>query len=83
MDPKNEPKGLDSPRTGRRVLWAVAVICAVLALADLFYTKHVHYGWEGWFNFFGLFGFASCAFLALAAKTLRRVVMREEDYYDR
>ena len=83
MDPKNEPKGLDSPRSGRRVSWIVTVLCALLALADLFYTKHVHYSWEGWFNFDGFYGFASCLFLILVAKPLRKIAMRKEDYYDR
>jgi hypothetical protein len=83
MDPKNEPKGLDSPRNGRRAFWTVAVLCALLALVDPFYSKHVHYSWEGWFNFYSLYGFVSCLFLIFAAKALRRVVMRKEDYYDR
>jgi hypothetical protein len=54
-----------------------------LALADLFYTKHVHYAFENRFAFYGLFGFVACFFLVLAAKELRKVVMRREDYYDR
>jgi hypothetical protein len=54
-----------------------------LALADFFYTKHVHYGWEGWFNFYGFYGFASCVFLIIVAKPLRKIAMRKEDYYDR
>jgi hypothetical protein len=83
MKPKDEPTGLDSPRNGRRAFWGVAVVCAVLALADLFYTKHVHYAFESRFAFYGLFGFVACFFLVLAAKELRKVVMRREDYYDR
>ncbi len=83
MTPENEPKGLDSPRSGRRTVWTVAVLCALLALADLLYHKHVHYSWEGWFNFYGVYGFVSNLLLILVAKPLRRLVMRKEDYYDR
>jgi hypothetical protein len=83
MKPDNERKGIDSPRNGRRVFWIVCAICTALALSDLFYHKHVHYGWEGWFAFYGLYGFVSCVALVLAARELRKFVIRREDYYDR
>ena len=78
-----EKRGLDSPRTARIIFWWVVGICALLALADLFYHKHVHYPFEDWFAFYGWYGFISCFFLVIAARGLRRLVMRDEDYYDR
>ena len=38
---------------------------------------------EGWFAFYGWYGFISCFFLVIAARGLRKLVMRDEDYYDR
>lgn len=81
--PPGERTWLDEPRTGRIVFWALAVVCAGLALADFSYHKHYDYGWEAWPGFHGLFGFVSCFFLVIAARGLRRFVMRDEDYHDR
>lgn len=83
MTTGNARRGLDTPRTGRRIYWALSAVCGLLLLADLLYHKHVHYRWESWFGFFGFFGFFSAFGLVLAAKGLRKVLMRGEDYYDR
>ena len=40
------------------------------------------FGFDGWFFFYAVYGFVACVALVLAAKVLRRVVMRPEDYYD-
>ncbi len=71
------------PKNGRLQFWIVCAICAVLAVLDLFYHKHVHYSWEGLFGFYGFFGFIACFVLVLAAKEMRKILMRDEDYYDR
>ena len=34
-------------------------------------------------NFYGFYGFIGCVFLVLAAAQLRKVLMRDEDYYER
>jgi len=73
---------LDSPRGGRVAFRWLAVVCALLLVADLFYDKHAHYGFEDWFGFYGIYGFVGCVILVLAAKELRRLVMRDEDYYE-
>ena len=76
---------LDNPKNVTKVVYGVFVICALVALADLLYHKHVHDGfpWEGWFNFYGFYGFVGCVFLVLVAKWMRTFLMRDEDYYDR
>jgi hypothetical protein len=51
-------------------------------LADLVVHRHAETAFDGWFGFYGLYGFVACVALVLAAKLLRRVVMRREDYYD-
>jgi hypothetical protein len=73
----------DNPRNVKIIIGLLVVVCVGLELADLFYHKHgVHYGVERWFGFYGFYGFVGCVFLVLAAKEMRKVVMREEDYYD-
>ena len=44
--------------------------------------KHIHFFWENWTGFHGFFGFLGCVFLVLAAKQLRKILMRGEDFYD-
>jgi Na+/melibiose symporter-like transporter len=74
---------LDSARSGRMAFRWLCAVCAVLLIADLFYDKHAHYGFEDWFGFYGIYGFVGCVLLVLSAKALRRLVKRDEDYYDR
>jgi len=73
---------LDQPRNVDRLVYALALICGLLMLADFFYHKHIHFAFEGWFGFFAWFGFVGCVALVLLAKEMRRVVKRDEDYYD-
>jgi len=63
-----------------RGLWAVG---ALLVAADLYVHRHAETAFDGWFGFYGVYGFVACVALVLAAKLLRRIVMRPEDYYDR
>ena len=74
---------LDAPGNVNKIVYGLYATCALLVLIDGFYHRHVHFAVEQWFGFFGFFGFAACVGLVLAAKVLRVVLMREEDYYDR
>jgi hypothetical protein len=81
--PKDEaPRWLDDPANVRKVIIALFVVCAALFLADGFYEKHPHYEIETWFGFYAIYGFAVCVGLVVAAKVMRVVLMRSEDYYD-
>ena len=73
---------LDDPRNVNKIVVTLYVVCAVLVAADIFYHKHFHFDFENWFGFFGFFGLIACVALVLAAKLLRVVLKREEDYYD-
>ena len=73
---------LDNPHNVQKIVYALYAICALLVLADFFYHKHTHFPMEGWGGFFGSFGLAACVALVLAAKLMRIVLKREEDYYD-
>ena len=81
--PVNERKyWLDNPKNVNKIVWAVVLICIVLAGLDFTYHKHGHYNFETWPAFHGLFGFVSYVGLVLVAKQLRRFLKRDEDFYD-
>lgn len=65
----------------RRGLKIFFLLCLVIALADLVLHKHGDHWWN-FFGFHSLYGFVACAVLVLVAKAMRRVIMRDEDYYD-
>ncbi|MBT3238230.1 MAG: hypothetical protein HOK06_04065 [Rhodospirillaceae bacterium] len=74
---------LDDMNNVYKIFWALVVVCALLFVADAFYHKHVVYEFENWFGFFGLFGFTVSFALVLTARELRKLLMRDEDFYDR
>ncbi len=74
---------LDDMRNVHKLFWWLVGLCVLLFLADAFYDKHVVFGFEKWFGFFGLFGFTVSFALVLTARELRKILMRDEDYYDR
>ena len=74
---------LDDPKNVDKVVYGLYAICAIVGLLDLLrYKHHLHFGFEYWPGFFSIYGFVACVGLVLAAKQLRKVVMRDEDYYD-
>jgi hypothetical protein len=74
---------LDRKENVTKVYWAVWVVCGVLLLIDPLIHKHEEFAFAEWFGFFGFFGFFACVGLVLAAKALRRILKRPEDYYER
>ena len=74
---------LDRPGNVARLYRGLWIVGALLIAADLVVHRHAETAFDGWFGFYGLYGFVACVGLVLAAKLLRRVVMRREDYYDR
>ena len=75
--------GLNDPRVVTRIFYGLVALCVLLFGADFFYDTHAHFGWEGLFGFFPAFGFVTFFLAVLAGKQLRKIVMRDEDYYDR
>ena len=73
---------LDEPRNQNALFWGLVAICVALALADLVVHRHAYFGWDGWFNLYGFFGFGAFWLIVIAGKHLRKILMRDEDYYD-
>ncbi len=74
---------LDRPENVDKIYWSVIIVCAALFLGDAFYHKHPYFSMEKIFGFYGIFGFVACVGLVLAAKELRKFLMRGEDFYDK
>ena len=72
----------DDPANVKRVIHALYGVCALSLLADFFVDRHVDHPWEALFGFYALYGFVACVILVLVAKELRKVLMRDEEYYD-
>lgn len=73
---------LDRKGSADKICWSVAAACVLLFLADAFYEKHPAFDVEYVFGFYGLFGFVACLGLVLVAKGLRRILKRDEGFYD-
>lgn len=73
----------DNPKNIKRLLLGFYICCIALVVIELFVERHTYHAWESVFGFYALYGFVGCVFLVLASKVLRKLVMRDEDYYDR
>jgi hypothetical protein len=71
----------DDPRNVRRLVRALVALCALLFVADFFVHRHVEHPWENFTGFYAIYGFVACVVLVLLARELRKLVMRNEDYY--
>ena len=65
------------------LVYALVAACGALVAAELFYEKHPHFDFERWFGFYAWFGFIVCTCIVMLGILLRRIVKRDEDYYDR
>jgi len=74
---------LDDPRNIDKIWYGLIAVCVALFFADFLYEKHPYFSIEHLPNFYGFYGFVACIILVLAAAQLRKVLMRDEDYYER
>ncbi len=80
---KKELTIFDKPGNVRRLLYGFYCALILLLLSELFIHKHPGFPWEEAFGFYAVYGFVSCVLLIFLAKLLRKIVMRQEDYYER
>jgi uncharacterized membrane protein len=73
---------LDDRRNVDVVFWVLCGVCGVLVVIDLFLHRHAHYRWEEWPGFYAAFGFVAFWCIVIAGKHLRKILWRDEDYYD-
>jgi peptidoglycan/LPS O-acetylase OafA/YrhL len=79
----NEPKGwADKPRNRQIVRGTIYVACLLLVVAEFFVHRHISTPIERVPAFYALYGFAALVGVVMAAKGLRLLVKRDEEYYD-
>jgi len=79
---------LDDKKNVTKVFYGLVAIDVLWLAADFFYTKKEEFsamgGWaDGGFGFYPVYGFVGAFLLVLAAKQMRRVLMRPEGYWER
>ena len=88
----------DHPSNVKLVIRWFVRVCMVLALIDIAYYlldsvfhvfgkdpafhAHNYFNFDGLPLFYPAYGFVACVLLVLAAKQLRKILMRDENYYD-
>ena len=77
-----DERWLDRPGSVDTIIRILIFLSAASVFADFFYHKHGHWGFQEWFGFDAAYGFVACVALVIAAKGLRVLLMRSEDYYD-
>lgn len=72
---------LERSRTVNGIVYALYAACALSVLLEFAVHRDETLDFANWFAFHAWFGFVACVGLVLAAKGLRRLLMRSEDYY--
>ncbi len=80
--PAHERTWIDYPENVTRIVYALYAVCAGLILIDPLVHKHGPFAIEHFWGFYAIYGFIGCVGLVLAAKLMRVVLKRPEDYYD-
>lgn len=80
--PPEERTWIDEPKNVDRIVHVLYAVCALLVVIDILVPKHGPFAIEHWFGFYAFYGFIACVGLVIAAKGLRVILMRPEDYYD-
>ncbi len=85
----------DDPASVKKLIRRFFIVCGFLFFIDFFFLpleglphKHLSFKdgvfpWEEMPGFYCFYGLIACVLLVLAAKQLRKLIMRDEDYYDR
>ncbi len=69
------------PMVVKRIVYTLYALCAGSVLLDLVIHRHETLGFAEFFGFYAWYGLVACVALVLAAKGMRRLVKRPENYY--
>ncbi|MEQ3652252.1 MAG: hypothetical protein ABNH21_18595 [Glaciecola sp.] len=72
----------DKPENVKIILRVFYVLCVVLVIADFIVHRHIYVSFEEIPAFYAIYGFVACVVLVVIAKEMRKLVMRDEKYYD-
>ena len=72
----------DNPRNVSLLTRGLYIVCILLVVLEFIVHRHVAHEWESLVGFYALFGFIAYTAIVWTATQLRRILKREEDYYD-
>lgn len=76
----------EKPGTIRLIWIALIALCVFFAAAGFWlaygHKMHPHFEIDKFPAFYGVVGFVSFSFIVLAGQHLRKILMRDEDYYE-
>ena len=79
---KKELTIFDNPKNIRRLQRGFFLALVLVLIAESFVDMHCEFSVEHFYGFYAVFGFISYVILIFVAKSLRKILMRKEDYYD-
>jgi len=77
-----DKRWLDHPKNVDKIFYALIAVCVLSVLADFIWSRHGHFDFEEIPGFYAIYGFIAYCFIVLSAKQLRRILKRDENYYD-
>ena len=57
-------------------------LCIALVILEIIVHRLMIFAWEGWPGVYALWGFVSLFAIVILGKQLRRLIRRDEHYYD-
>ena len=82
--PCEESPGFFEKPSTIRWLWILLIgACAASVIAGFFVHMHPYFDFDGTPVFYAVYGFVAFSFIVLIGQHLRKIIMRDEDYYDR
>lgn len=72
---------VDSPAAVMRLVYGLATLCVLLAVADFVVHRHTYVPGEALPGYYAIVGFIAFTCIVLGARSLRLLIRRDESYY--
>ncbi len=79
---QEEQDFFDRPSNIQWILRIFYGICAFLVVIDFFIHRHIETAAEKLPAFYAIYGFVACVVLVLIANQMRKLLIRDEHYYE-
>ncbi len=79
---QSEQGFFDRPSNIQWMLRVFYSICAFLVIIDFFIHRHIETAAEKLPAFYAIYGFVACVILVLIANQMRKLLIRDEHYYE-
>ncbi|NVJ60984.1 MAG: hypothetical protein HWE27_11370 [Gammaproteobacteria bacterium] len=71
----------DNPQNVKRLMNGLYVCCGILLILDFIISRYSKHPLEWIWGFYPIYGFVGCVILVIVAKWMRKLIMRDENYY--